>query len=262
MTTGEKILSLATAEIGTVESPANSNNVKYNTWYYGRPVSGSAYPWCMAYVQYIYDKAGCRLPYITASCSALLNWYKQNRPECVVKDPVPGTIVIYNFGHTGIFKNDNGNSTITAIEGNTSSTDAGSQSNGGGVFQRVRSKSLVSGYITPFINELVEEPVKQPAPDPTHTPEIKEEEAERNTENTDTTAQEEDYVMTGKEIYDALQEYMKEQPVPDWAKDELQEAIDMGITDGTNPMMLIPRYQAAIMAKRAVKVSNGGDANE
>jgi hypothetical protein len=39
--------------------------------------------------------------------------------------------------------------------------------------------------------------------------------------------------------------------VPEWAKTELQEAIDLGITDGTRPMQLIPRYQAAIMAKRA-----------
>lgn len=30
-------------------------------------------------------------------------------------------------------------------------------------------------------------------------------------------------------------------------------AVAMGITDGKNPMQLIPRYQAAIMAKRAVK---------
>ena len=59
--------------------------------------------------------------------------------------------------------------------------------------------------------------------------------------------------MTGKEIYDALQEYLAKQPVPDWAKVELQEAIALGITDGSNPMQLIPRYQAAIMTKRAVK---------
>lgn len=56
--------------------------------------------------------------------------------------------------------------------------------------------------------------------------------------------------MTGKEIFDALQGYLAEQPMPDWAKEELQEAVDMGITDGSRPMELIPRYQAAIMAKR------------
>lgn len=60
--------------------------------------------------------------------------------------------------------------------------------------------------------------------------------------------------MTDKEIYDALNRYTKTLPLPEWAREEWQEAIDMGITDGSNPMQLIPRYQAAIMAKRAVKV--------
>lgn len=60
-------------------------------------------------------------------------------------------------------------------------------------------------------------------------------------------------IMTGKEIYDALQGYLAEQPVPYWAKAELQEAVDLGITDGSRPMELIPRYQAAIMAKRAAR---------
>lgn len=57
--------------------------------------------------------------------------------------------------------------------------------------------------------------------------------------------------MTGEDIYTKLNEYLAEQEAPEWAKDELQEAIDLGITDGTRPMQLIPRYQAAIMAKRA-----------
>lgn len=64
---------------------------------------------------------------------------------------------------------------------------------------------------------------------------------------------EEDDIMTGEQIYNALQEHLSKQPIPDWAKSELQEAVDMGITDGTNPMQLIPRYQAAIMAKRMAK---------
>ena len=59
--------------------------------------------------------------------------------------------------------------------------------------------------------------------------------------------------MTGEEIYKKLIEYLGQQQVPEWAKGELQEAIDLGITDGTNPMEFIPRYQAALMAKRAKK---------
>lgn len=57
--------------------------------------------------------------------------------------------------------------------------------------------------------------------------------------------------MTGEEIYKRLQAYLAKQPLPDWAKDEFDEAVSMGITDGTRPLELVPRYQAAIMAKRA-----------
>ena len=38
--TAETILALARKELGTAESPAGSNHVKYNTAYYGREVSG------------------------------------------------------------------------------------------------------------------------------------------------------------------------------------------------------------------------------
>lgn len=59
--------------------------------------------------------------------------------------------------------------------------------------------------------------------------------------------------MTGEEIYNKLNEYTATLELPDWAKEELEEAKALGITDGSNPMQMIPRYQAAIMAKRAVK---------
>lgn len=36
------ILRIARGEIGVTESPVGSNRVKYNTWYYGREVAGSA----------------------------------------------------------------------------------------------------------------------------------------------------------------------------------------------------------------------------
>lgn len=59
--------------------------------------------------------------------------------------------------------------------------------------------------------------------------------------------------MSGEEIYNKLQEYLSKQPLPSWAKAELDEAVALGVTDGKNPMQLIPRYQAAIMAMRALK---------
>lgn len=49
-----KLLALASAEVGITEYPPNSNNVKYNTWYYGHPVSGKNYPWCAAFISYLF----------------------------------------------------------------------------------------------------------------------------------------------------------------------------------------------------------------
>lgn len=48
--TAAKLIEIAKAQIGVKESPANSNNVKYNTWFYGKAVSGSAYAWCVVFV--------------------------------------------------------------------------------------------------------------------------------------------------------------------------------------------------------------------
>lgn len=148
MTNAEKLLSVAIGELGTKERPANSNNVKYNTWYYKQEVydgkNGGKYPWCMAFVQWCFNEAGFPLPFKTASCSGLLSWYKNNRPKCVVESPTPGCIVIYN-GHTGILEQINGN-TITVIEGNTSLTN---NNNGGEVMRRTRNINIVVAFIKP-----------------------------------------------------------------------------------------------------------------
>lgn len=144
-----KVLNIARGELGAKESPANSNRVKYNTWYYGREVSGAAYPWCMAFVQWVFAQAGARLPYMTASCSGLLTWYQRNQPWNVHKTPATGDIVIYNFGHTGIVEKVSGTN-ITAIEGNTSPGASGNQSNGGMVCRRTRGIKTVTAFIRPL----------------------------------------------------------------------------------------------------------------
>ena len=50
-----KVLALANGEVGIAEYPPNSNNVKYNTWYYGHPVSGASYPWCAVFISWLFD---------------------------------------------------------------------------------------------------------------------------------------------------------------------------------------------------------------
>lgn len=141
------VLAIARGELGNTESPAGSNRTKYGAW-----MKLDGQPWCMSFVQWCFAQAGYPLPFWTGSCNALLAWYKQNRPECVVTIPQPCDVIIYNFGHTGIVESVSADK-ITAIEGNTSLGDSGSQDNGGGVFRRTRSKSLVRAYIRPINKE-------------------------------------------------------------------------------------------------------------
>ena len=60
--TGRDVALLAATQVGISENPPSSNNVRYNTWYYGREVSGSAYPWCMVFVQWVFAQLGVALP--------------------------------------------------------------------------------------------------------------------------------------------------------------------------------------------------------
>ena len=146
MATSEEILAVAAREIGYCEG--KNKATKYGEWYGLDHVN-----WCMIWVQWVYHQAGADLPYKTASCGALLRWYQRNQPECVVKDPVPGCIIIYNWpgtvydtDHTGLFVSKFGAS-ITSIDGNTSGAN---DSNGGYVQRRTRPLSYANPiYIVP-----------------------------------------------------------------------------------------------------------------
>lgn len=155
MPNAEAVLAVARAELGVKESPAGSNKVKYNTWYYGRPVSGSAFPWCMAFVQWVFARAGAPLPEKTASCGALMR-AAQKAGLWTVRDFRPGDVVIYDFpgggttDHCGVVERVT-ESGVVAIEGNTSRS--GSQSNGGEVCRKTRPVSQIVGAVRPRYKE-------------------------------------------------------------------------------------------------------------
>ena len=158
MATANSLLTIAESYLGTKESPRGSNNVLFNTWYYGRTVSGSAYPWCAVFVSYCLNKAGITNIGKFASCGAMINANK-SRYHSGYSGIKRGDIVFYSFSsahdHTGIVKSV-GSSTIEAIEGNTSLT---SNDNGGNVMQRTRKFSVIYGYIRPDFDS---EPTPQP----------------------------------------------------------------------------------------------------
>ena len=151
--TSEKILSIAKKEVGTTENPKGSNKVKYNTEYYGRAVTGSAYPWCCAFVWWVFKQAGASALFYdghkTAYCPTLLNFYKKNGQT--VTDYKPGDIVFFNFSgkstpaHVGICTAWDG-TYITTIDGNTGTDN---EANGGAVMIRKRHKKYVVGVARP-----------------------------------------------------------------------------------------------------------------
>lgn len=48
--TAQRLIQIARGQVGVKESPAGSNNVKYNTWYYGKAVSGDWAAWCLVFL--------------------------------------------------------------------------------------------------------------------------------------------------------------------------------------------------------------------
>ena len=194
MATAEKILEIARSQIGTRESPANSDNVKYNTAYYGREVSGK-YPWCAVFVWWVFREAGAPELYYgggeTAYCPTLMSFHKKQ----AVTDYRPGDIVFFNFsgkssaGHVGICESWDG-TYITTIDGNTGSA---SEDNGGAVLRRRRHKKFIVGAYRPEYQE--------------------------------------DDDMTQDQFNSFMDNYLKaiaKEPASDWAKPFIQTAIDVG----------------------------------
>ena len=152
-TSANKILELARAELGVKETPAGSNNVKYNESYYRLPVSGPQYPWCATFVWWLFKRAGAPELYFggqkTAYVPALLTWARQN--DMVVDEPQPGDLICFDFNdnskadHIGVCERWDGQY-ITTIDGNTGTTN---EANGGCVMRRRRHKKYILAVIRP-----------------------------------------------------------------------------------------------------------------
>ena len=149
MTTAQALLEIARGELGTKESPAGSNQVKYASWY-GLP----GQPWCVMFVMWVFAQAGVALPTRTASCTLLMNAAKK-AGTWVTSGYLPGDVVIYDWGanglpdHCGIAERVSG-SAVTAIEGNTA---VGNDSDGGEVMERTRPNAQILGAVRPWYEE-------------------------------------------------------------------------------------------------------------
>ena len=161
--TAKQVIDVGRKYVGLTEMPPNSNNIIFNTAYYGKEVKGSAYPWCAVFLWYIFKEAGASALYYggkkCAYTPTLANYYKQQNRFYAT--PKVGDIVFYQFSgsnrinHVGIVTEVLGPNKIKTIEGNTG---IGNDSNGGAVLERSRSTTYVKGYGRPKYNEEVINP--------------------------------------------------------------------------------------------------------
>lgn len=140
--------------VGIKESPANSNNQQFGSWY-----GMNGVPWCAIFVCYV-DQHSQKpqpatfvrnsrysyVPYmVTDARNGRCGLSQTNSPE-------PGDITAYDwekdgtFDHCGIFEGftDGSRKTFTAIEGNTS---IDSNSDGGQVMRRTRNNDATVRFL-------------------------------------------------------------------------------------------------------------------
>ena len=229
MTTAKKVLTLAATQIGVKESPKNSNNVKYNTAYYGREITDPAYAWCVVFIWWLFRQQGAADLFYgggkTASCTTLYGYHKNQGQR--VTSYQPGDLIFFNFSgktstqHIGICESWDGEN-ITTIDGNTGS---GSEANGGAVMRRTRGKQYIVGAYRPRYGE--DTPPKE-EPD-----------------------------MTKNEVLAIIAQYeaqkASDQSPDDWAKTAWEEMRQEGLLDGTRPMSNLTRQELALVLARLME---------
>ena len=148
----DKFIEVAKAELGYIEGPAD-NETKYQ-----KPKQA----WCGAFVNWCAKQAGIKIPNCTYTPAGATGFMDKNAWTLAEQaDPQPGDIVFFDFpgdaldriSHVGIVISNNGNGTVTTVEGNTSPDNKkGDQRNGGEVCRKVRAyKKKNRGKVKPSL---------------------------------------------------------------------------------------------------------------
>ena len=150
----------AKSRVGIVEHPAGSNQgPKITAWQEMSGYPGGGVPWCQCFVNasaYVGTRKRLNPATIggyTVSVVEMANNGEHGLKRISLNEARPGDWVYFDFDgggvdHVGLFMSRDGD-TVFTIEGNTSSGNSGSQSNGGGVFRRERDRSLIAAVVRP-----------------------------------------------------------------------------------------------------------------
>lgn len=156
MSTAARVLELARAELGTVESPPGSNRTPYAD----RAGHLNGYAWCATFVVAVMRAAGITLPSESAYTPTMAAGFRKAGRWSGT--PAVGAVVFYTWpsmgriAHNGIVERVLADG-IVAIEGNT---DAAGGRTGGRVMRQLR-RANITGYGMPAY---ADQPAPAPAP--------------------------------------------------------------------------------------------------
>jgi hypothetical protein len=147
---GQRIdfIETAKSQIGVVEGP------KENETKYGAFTKANFLPWCGSFVMWCANEVGLNIPNCVLTSAGASVFVKKNQWEkAETAMPLPGDIVFFDFpndgvdriSHIGIVVKDNGDGTVTCVEGNTAPDKKGDQRNGGEVCLKVRAYKKKNG---------------------------------------------------------------------------------------------------------------------
>lgn len=143
----ERVLEIAAGEVGYREQPGNRTK-------YGAAYGLDGYSWCVMFLWWCFREAGESAAFYgggrTASCGALLRWYRERgRSPAACR---PGDIVLLNFSgsqdpaHCGLVTAVRPDGGMETIEGNTGD---GSQQEGDCVARKLRYPGQIVGVCRP-----------------------------------------------------------------------------------------------------------------
>jgi hypothetical protein len=141
-------IAVAKGELDVIEGP------KDNETKYGAFTRANFLPWCGSFVNWCANEVGLKIPNVVSTVAGATAFIKKGQWEKVNEaTPLPGDIVFFDFpndgvdriSHVGIVVKDNGDGTITCIEGNTAPDKKGDQRNGGQVCKKIRAYKKKNG---------------------------------------------------------------------------------------------------------------------
>jgi len=133
MSQRDELVAVALKEVGTIEGP------KDNETKYGAFTKANFLPWCGSFVMWCASQVTLKIPNCVSTQAGAKAFLDKGQWQAAEEaTPLPGDIVFFDFpgdgidriSHVGIVVKDNGNGTITCVEGNTSSDKKGDQRNG------------------------------------------------------------------------------------------------------------------------------------